>query len=77
MRYLDFNQLLDAVHDEHVLCALRANFYDCLVASAHPAILERLSCCFVVVEVAEHCAWGFDDQLAGLVVACDFVAFDG
>lgn len=74
-RYLDFDQLLDAVDNENVFCALGTHPHDRLVAGAHPAILERLPCCCGVVEVAQDCAWRFDDQLAGLVVACDFGAF--
>lgn len=57
--------------------ALGAHLHNRLVASAHPSILKRFSCCLRVVEVAQDGAWGFDDQLAWLVVAGDLGAFDG
>jgi len=60
-----------------VFGALGTDPHNRLVAGTHPPILERLSGCLRVVEVAQDCAWGFDDQLAGLVVAGDLGAFDG
>jgi hypothetical protein len=74
MTHLDLYQFLDAVDNEYVLCALRADTYNGLVSSAHPTILECLFGGLLVVQITQDNAWTSDNKLAWCVIFCDFFA---
>ena len=59
-----------------MLESLRRLANERFISRAHPAILEGLGVCLVILEVAQDYARRPDQQFARLVVACDVCAFD-
>lgn len=53
-KYLDFDQLLNSVHNENMFVPLGTPPNHCFVSSSHPTILECLFVCLGIVEVSEN-----------------------
>ena len=75
MAYLDLDQLLDPVDDEHVLVAFGRLPEHGFVSSAHPAILKGFFGGLLVVQVSENNRRRSNDEFAWLIVACDLDSF--
>lgn len=71
--YLDFDQLLNAVDNEYVLCVVWTETNHRLITCAHPSILEGLLVGLFVIQVSQDNGWRANDQFPGLIVACQLL----
>ena len=70
--YLDFNEFLDTIDNETVFVAAGGPFPDhSYITCSHPTVLERLSVCCFIVEIAQDHARGLDDQFSRFLVSRD------
>lgn len=78
--YLDFDELLDTIHDKKVLMALGRLAHQDFITSAQPAAIvvpyESLGVGLFIIEVTEDNGWRLDKELAALLVLCNFVALE-
>lgn len=72
--YLDLDELLDSVNDEHMFVPTRRLSDDSFVTSVHVAILEGLFVGFVIVQITQNDRRRFDKQFTRLVVSGHFVS---
>ncbi len=82
MQTLDFDKLLDPIHDKHMLVPGWRLTDDCLVTRTHPPASlgirnKRLAVCFVIVQIAQYDGGTLDEQFTRLVVTGYFFAVGG